>query len=328
MPRRGYSLRTVIGVTTIALMLITTTLFSISYGSTGFEPFYMLIQSDSPILELRIARTVFAILTGLALAVAGTLIQAATRNPLASPSILGLQSGALAAVLLAILVSGVLTRTALIIFAFLGSFAAYTLATAIASLAGMTATALILGGIAIASVLSGLSHLLLYLVQTKIFGQPMLILLGSVSIARVSEAPLYAAATLCGVAAALAMWKRVNAILLGDDFATQLGYDPRATRLILATLASVLTAVSVSFVGIVSFVGLIAPHIARLVVGDDARKHIPLSAISGALIVLLADIFVRAISASSTLGELPISIPTSIVGATVLSYLVVSRARG
>ena len=164
--------------------------------------------------------------------------------------------------------------------------------------------------------------------QTKLFGQPMLILLGSVSIARISEAPLYTIAILCGVATALAMWKRINAIILGDDFATQLGYDPRATRLILASLASILTAVSVSFVGIVSFVGLIAPHIARLIVGDDARKHIPLSAISGALIVLLADIFVRAVSANSTLGELPISIPTSIVGAAVLSYLVISRARG
>ncbi len=326
MPRR--SLKALIGTSAIAMMLLVTILFSISYGSTGFKPFYLLIQCRNPILELRVARTLFAILTGLALAVAGTLIQAATRNPLASPSILGLQSGALTAVLLAILVSGILTRTMLIVFAFLGSFAAYTLATAIASLAGMTATALILGGIAIASMLSGLSHLLLYLVQSKLFGQPMLILLGSVSIARPSEAPLYALATLCGIATAIAMWKRVNAILLGDDFATQLGYDPRTTRLILASLASILTAVSVSFVGIVSFVGLIAPHIARLVVGDDARKHIPLSAVSGALIVLLADVFVRAISASSTMGELPISIPTSIVGAAVLSYLVISRTRG
>ena len=321
------SIPRVLKVCFLALSFLASIYLSLSYGSTGYRPFYTLDMS-SPIIELRLGRTILAILTGVSLAIAGSLIQVATRNPLASPWILGLQSGALTAVLLTMLINGIPTRIEIIVFAFMGSLAAYSLAISIASLAGMTALSLVLGGIAISSMLAGVSHLLIYLVQTKLRGQPVLILFGSLSLPSSKEIPLYVAATLCGVVIAIAMWRQINAIVLGDDFATQLGYDPRLVRLMISATAALLTAVSVSFVGIVSFVGLIAPHIARLIAGDDARKHIPFCALSGALIVLLADIFTRMVSAHSTLGELPLSIPTSIVGACVLSYLIIARARG
>ncbi|HIP57042.1 MAG TPA: iron ABC transporter permease [Ignisphaera aggregans] len=326
MAYRGFVLR-VLKACLLTLLFLFSIHLSLSYGSTGYRPFYTL-DINSPIIELRLSRTILAILTGVSLAVAGSLIQVATRNSLASPWILGLQSGALTAALLTMLINGIPTRVEIVLSAFIGSLTAYGLAISIASLAGMTALSLVLGGIAVSSMLAGVSHLLIYLVQTKLRGQPVLILFGSLSLPSSKEIPLYIATTLCGVAIAIVMWKQINAIVLGDDFAIQLGYDPRLIRLVLSAIAALLTAASVSFVGIVSFVGLIAPHIARLIVGDDARKHLPFCAISGALIVLLADVFIRMISAHSTLGELPLSIPTSIVGACVLSYLIVARGRG
>ena len=322
------SLKIILSYSLAIALFVSITTFSLAYGSTGFRSLDSILNLEDTISRLRFTRTMFAIFTGISLAIAGSLIQIATRNPLASPSILGLPSGALTSLLIAIIVSGYIPRGLSMLFAFIGALIAYSITSSIASIAGLSAASLVLAGIAVSSFFSGISHMLLYIAHSKIRGHPLLVLLGSVSLARFHELPLYTSAIIPIIATVFMLWKQINALLFGDEFALQLGYNPKITRLLLASIASLLSAITVSFVGIISFVGLIAPHIARLMVGDDVRKHLPLSMVSGGIIVLASDIFVRYISSSlSFLGELPLSIPTGIVGALVLSYLIASRLR-
>jgi len=273
------------------------------------------------ILNIRLPRVLVSALAGACLALAGCLTQATFRNPLASPYILGLSYGATFVLSIAIVYLDA-PFAFLPIFAFLGSLLAISLVFAIAGSSWDTA-ALILAGIAISAFFSSLTSLILYFAGAKayviifwIFGGLTgvswnvfwVVFLGSLPI-------LIAVAGLAG---------KLNILMLGDDIASSLGLDVNNIRLLAIILASLLTAIVVSYLGPIGFVGLIVPHICRIIVGSDNRFLIPASAMFGASFLTLVDLIARTAIAPA---ELPLGAIIGVMGSPYFAYLVRNRRR-
>ncbi|MEM0505290.1 MAG: iron ABC transporter permease [Sulfolobales archaeon] len=328
--------RYVISLSLLSSFLILLSFLSISVGvvqiglsnvinyllGSGVDPFY------GGLMELRIVRTLASALAGASLGVAGVLIQAVTRNPLAEPYILGISSTALSVTALALILrpSIINSRLEIITYSFLGAVLGFLL-TLLLSRLGSSGLSLVLAGIAVTSLSSGLSYLLLYLVQSVLRIPYVYLLMGSTSSVLKTDIPIMLLIALLGVSTSLLIAKSLNAYVYGDEYSKQLGFNPRATLLIAATTTSLLTGATVAIVGIVGFVGLASPHIARYLVGGDHRFSLPTSALLGANLVIISDIIIRVISTSSSLGELPLGVVTGIIGAPFLAYLVLRKVR-
>ncbi|MEM0490241.1 MAG: iron ABC transporter permease [Ignisphaera sp.] len=284
------------------------------------------------ILRYRLARSSTALLTGAILALSGTLIQSIARNPLAEPYILGLSSTALTALAIAILIwpTVIAYRYYMMVIAFIGAIAGYLLTTALSVLAGSTGYSLILSGIAITSIFSGLSHVLLYIVQSKLKSPYYLLLMGSTSTALTQDVLILTSTLLCCTffIYIFGLPKKLNVYVFGDSFVKQLGYNPKLLSIISALLASLLTGTTVAVVGIVGFIGLAAPHIARLIAGSsDHRVTLALSIFIGASLATSADILARILAVTTRQGEFPLGVVTSIIGAPFLAYLIIKSGK-
>jgi iron complex transport system permease protein len=276
------------------------------------------------VLELRLPRVIAAAVVGTALAVAGTTFQGLLRNPLADPYVLGTASGAalgaaigvLLPVQLALLGFGLVN-----VLAFAGALIAVWLVYRLSSGGGLgSMTSVLLTGYAVGSLLAAGLAMAMYLAGSNI-RQIFFYLLGSFSSASWEQVvvglPIIAAAS----AALVARARSLNALLLGDEAAANLGVDVRRERAILLGLASLITAGAVALAGLIGFVGLVIPHLVRLVVGPNARLVLPLSAVFGASFMILADLGARVV------GEIPVGVVTAIVGAPVF-VLLLRRYRG
>lgn len=308
-------------------LLVALSLLSISYGPAGLCPLFS--EDCSRILQLRLSRTLSALGLGASLAVSGLLLQASTRNVLAEPSILGISSGALASYAATVLLAPTVFYDPFLagIAAFVGGITAYAATLVVAEAAGGTATALILAGIAVTAATAGLAELLTFMVQ-RMYGIPfMILLLGTVAYTGLNDASLLLAVALVSAVAAAVMGKPLNTILVGDVYAAQLGYSPRLVRRLSTIVAALAASVGVAIAGIVGFIGLIAPHLARGMVGGDNRLLVPIAALIGSIIVVVADIASRVLDVFMALGELPLGLYTGILGGIFLAYLVATRMR-
>ncbi len=312
------------------LFLIVLTICSLCIGSTDIysphKAVSLLLQGD-PIAQYRLERSVLAILTGSALSLAGFLMQVATRNPLADPFLLGVSGGALTFALLSILVFRTISLALSTSLAFVGAMTVYGITTVLASIGGYSASALVLAGISMSMLFSAISYILLYVLALKIGVPIVFYLMGSLSLASSSDVMPYVTALTASLALSLSMWKRINVLIVSDEYSMQLGYNPKTTRLAITAIASFITSVSVSIVGIVGFIGLIAPHVARFMVGSDSRIAIPMSVIVGSILTLSGDIVIRILSASTYLGELPLGVVTSLMGTPALCAIAMKRLR-
>jgi len=280
------------------------------------------------VMGIRIWRTAAAALSGALLALSGLLMQTVTRNPLADPYIFGLSSTALTAVAAAILINPAIQADsgALLAVSFFGALAGFVLTLALSSLAGGSPIAMVLAGVAVSSVFSGVSHILLYMLQS-VLGKPYyLLLMGSASRVLAKHIPYLAAPLLFGFAASILLFKPLNLYIYGDTYTREAGFSPRLVAVLASALASLMTGSTIAVVGIVGFIGLAAPHIARLMVGADHRFSIPATVLIGAEIALIADVCTRYISRSG-LGDLPLGVVTSVIGAPFLAYIVVRKVR-
>lgn len=309
---------------------------SISVGSTyiPLNEIYSCItglecsSSVSYILQYRLVRTLIALLAGGALATAGVIMQGIARNPLAEPYILGLSSTALTALSLAIMidVNVVAHRYLSMLIAFIGALLGYLLTSTLSALAGYTSSSLILSGIAVTAFFSGTSHVLLYMVQDRLKFPYVHLLMGSTSVALFNDtyyliAVLIICLTItyiCGIP------KLLNAYLVSDEYARQLGYNLKVLITLAAFIASILTGATVAIVGIVSFIGLAAPHISRMILGTTDHRIITItSSIVGSLLVIIADIGSRLLMVLTARGEFPLGVVTSVIGAPFLAYLII-----
>jgi iron complex transport system permease protein len=275
-------------------------------------------STETIVIELRLPRVLSALIVGLGLAVAGVTFQGLLRNPLADPYVLGTASGAALGAAIAVLIP---VQVALLglglvnIFAFVGALAAIALVYRVAGGGGRTTlTSLLLTGYAVGSLLAAGLALAMYLSGSQL-RQIFFYLLGSLSGADWQSLLIGLPVILVGSVLILARARSLNGLLLGDDTALHLGVDVRRERLILLALASLVTAAAVALAGLIGFVGLVVPHIVRLLVGPNARVVLPLSAIFGGAFLILADLGAR------IPGELPVGIITAVIGAPVFVLL-------
>jgi ABC-type Fe3+-siderophore transport system, permease component len=277
--------------------------------------------------NFNLPRVVMGLIVGAGLAVSGAVMQALFRNPMASPYILGLSSGASLGAAIAILFTipfipvMVVTPVLAFVFCFMTMMIVYSLA----RVGGKTQTeTLLLAGIAISSFLSALVSFL-----TAISGEKLEEIvfwsMGSLSRAEPENIALILPIVAVGVLIMIVLSKELNAMMLGDSHAMDLGVDVKKVRLVLLICATLVTAAAVSYVGVIGFVGLVIPHITRLIVGPDNRKVIPLSILGGAIYLVACDYIAHMFVMVAGVGVLPIGIITALIGGPYFIYLLRRR---
>lgn len=268
------------------------------------------------IWNVRLPRTLVAGLVGICLSLSGAILQGIMRNPLASPGIIGVSSGAgLAAVIILIVLPDYYYLVTP--FAFLGAFAATILIYLLAWKNGIDPMRLILSGVAVSALLGAGINALMILFPDRVHGV-VSFMVGGLAARTWKHFHILWPYTLIGTAAAMVMSPKLNVLMLGDEIAVSLGVRVERTRTALIALASLLAASAVSIVGILGFVGLIVPHITRLIIGSDHRYLIPASALSGATLLMACDTVARVVMDPV---EIPVGIIMAALGAPFFLYL-------
>ena len=279
---------------------------------------------ETIVVELRLPRVITALIVGTGLAVAGTTFQGLLRNPLADPYVLGTASGAALGAAIGVLVPvqiAVLGFGLVNLLAFGGALLAVAVVYRLSGGGGVgSMTSVLLTGYAVGSLLAAGLAMAMYLAGANI-RQIFFYLLGSFAQSSWQQLLVGLPVIVIGSALIMVRARSLNALLLGDDAAVHLGLDVKRERMILLALASLITAAAVALAGLIGFVGLVVPHVVRLVVGPNARLVLPLSALFGASFLVFADLAAR------IPGELPVGVITAIVGAPVFVVLL-RRFRG
>lgn len=276
-------------------------------------------QTSLVIRTLRLPRMLTAPLVGAALGVAGLLLQTTSRNPLASPTLLGVNAGAAFAVVLALSVFNISAIAALSVVACLGALAAIGLVLAISVSAGggMTPTTTLLAGVTLGALMTSGTQIILVTDETTMESL-IFWLSGGFADRGMEFLPLGAPTILVAIGAAFLMHRTLDVLMADDASAAAMGVPVMQIRFGALALAAILTGVSVILAGPVAFVGLVAPHIARRIGGLRHQATIPLVALTGACLAMIADILARFVIYPS---EAPISTVLAFVGVPVLVML-------
>ena len=274
------------------------------------------------IYTLRMPRVICAALAGANLALSGCILQGILRNPLADPGIIGISAGAgLAAMALMMLAPSL---TALVpLAAFAGALGAAAVVFLLAWERGVNPLRLVLAGVAVAAFFGGGMTALSVFFSDKVQGTVSW-LAGGFAGASWQSVRMIVPYSVIGIIGTLCLYRRLNALQLGDDVARTLGVRVDRTRTMLIALAALLAASAVSVAGLLGFVGLIVPHVMRLVVGSDFEPLLPCSALFGAILVAGADIAARTLFSPM---EVPVGIFMSFIGAPFFLYLLKRRMR-
>ncbi|WP_461867078.1 FecCD family ABC transporter permease [Thermococcus sp.] len=280
--------------------------------------------------NIRLPRITAAILVGSSLAIAGAVMQGFLKNPLATPFTMGVSHGAMFGASLAILLGAGYAESSgrislnnpytVVLFAFAGAISATAVVLLLAKLRSLSPEAMILAGVSMSSLFVALTTLMQYFANELQLAAMVYWSFGDLGRATWRENCILLLVFLVAFAYfSITRWD-LNATQMGDEIAKSLGVEVEKVRLIGTLLASLLTAVSVAFVGVIGFIGLIAPHAMRLIVGGDYRFLIPLSALTGALLLLTADTVARLAFSPMTL---PVGVVTSFLGAPTFLYLLI-----
>jgi iron complex transport system permease protein len=275
---------------------------------------------------LRLPRSLQAALVGGALAVSGAVFQALLRNPLAEPYILGVSGGAAVGAVGALVTGGVLASAGSVSgAAFAGAIFAILLVFRIAASVGKTLDTriLLLAGVVTGAFFNAVILLALTFADADSFRSAMFWMMGSFSGATWASDATLAAAMLPAVAILVALARPLNLLSVGEETAAYLGTSVERTKLIAYGVASLLTAAAVAAAGVIGFVGLVIPHVIRLLWGGDHRFLIPASLLLGATFLVLADALARTAAAPT---ELPVGVVTAFVGVPFFVFLLRRRA--
>ena len=274
------------------------------------------------LLGIRLPRVLAGLLAGLGLSTAGVLLQTVTANELASPNIIGINSGAGLAVIL-LLTFAPEAGTLLPLGAFLGAFGASLVILAVGSRLGSSRSGILLIGIAVTTLFNAAISFL-SLLDEGILAQYNHFTVGSLRAVGLQELILPGIIIFCGFALALILSGRLGVLSLGDAAAAALGIRVKGLRIGAMACAAACAAAVVSFAGLLGFVGLVVPHIARALVGERPGKMLPVAALTGGILVILADLLGRTLFAPS---ELPVGILMSLIGAPYFLILLLRRNR-
>ncbi|WP_433223832.1 FecCD family ABC transporter permease [Dactylosporangium sp. CS-047395] len=260
--------------------------------------------------ELRLPRTVLGLLVGLALGLAGALMQALTRNPLADPGLLGVNAGASAAVVSAIAFLGVTDLSGYVWFAFGGAALVSVVVYAVAGGRSSSPGSLALSGTAVSAALYAYVAAV-QLLDTASLDRMRFWTAGSLAAARPGTAPLIAPFVLAGVVIAVLLARPLNALALGDDSARALGAHPGRIRIFAAVSIVLLCGAATAACGPIVFLGLMVPHLVRSFTGPDVRWLLLFSAILAPALLLTADVLGRVVARP---GELQVGVVTAVLG--------------
>lgn len=328
----------------ILLLLALLTIYALAVGSYDLSPASLVRaifgQAEGPtetvVWNIRLPRIVAAILSGWGLGLAGVTFQSLLKNPLASPSTLGVSQGAAFGAAFAIVVFGaggmqagalrtqgasplnILSLYTVTFFAFGGAVAATLVILALARVKKLSPEAIILAGVALSSLFISGTILIQYFASEVEIAAVVFWTFGDVARSTWREIGLLAVAA-CGITLyfVLHRWD-LNALLAGEETAKSLGVEVERIRVLGMLVATILAALVTCFHGVIAFLGLLAPHIGRRLIGPDHRLLIPCSCLLGAFLLLLADTFGRVIIGS---GTLPVGVLTSFMGAPLFLYL-------
>ena len=299
-------------------MLAVALLAAISFGSERLS-FFDLSETQRAILfDIRLPRILLGACVGASLAVAGASLQALLRNPLAEPYLLGVSNGAALGTMLAfVFFEQFVFARAVLAFAGAG-LATFTVYQMARSRAGMNVERLVLSGVIVTTFLSSIIVLLTSLLDAARLRGFTFWLLGDLSQATMNGFYLTLAASVIGTIVLTSQARPLNLMMIGERDAMDFGVEVGRVRMIVFATASLLVGTAVAASGSVGYVGLIVPHLVRLAVGSDNRLVVPLSAISGAIFVVLADTVARTVIAPR---ELPVGAVTALIGAPMFIYL-------
>jgi iron complex transport system permease protein len=325
------SLRRVVAVLIcMAFLLLAACVFGLAAGPSALTPGQVLsvLQGEDAqtaaadiVLRVRMPRVVLAMLVGAALAVAGVLFQALLRNPLADPFVLGVSGGAALGAILVLSLGATagIGYGAVPPAAFAGSVVATLALYAIAGVRGsVSATNLLLTGVVFNAFASAAIVFLASLSGLTESANIFLWLIGSLSAARADIAGWVGLFLAIGLACALPLSRSLNLLTLGEESARQLGVDVERSRRVLLLATSLMVGAAVSAAGLIGFVGLIIPHLLRLVLGPDHRLLVPAAALGGAAFLVVCDTLARILLDGR---ELPVGAITALAGGPLFLYL-------
>lgn len=277
------------------------------------------------VLDARLPRTLAGLLAGCALGLAGALMQTLTRNPLADPGLLGVNSGASFAIVVGAAVLGITSPQEQLLMAFCGAFAASLLVAFTGSQGGgqLSPVRLTLAGVALAAVLEGLSNGIA-LLNPDVYDQLRFWQAGSLDIRTLQTLKIVLLPVLIAAVVTLFLSRALNSLSLGADTATALGSRVARTQLIGLLAITVLCGSATALVGPIAFIGLMMPHMARWLVGADHRWSLPVTLFATPALLLFADVLGRLLVP----GELRVSVVSAFIGAPVLIWLVRRQPRG
>ena len=278
-------------------------------------------QSEKIIAQIRLPRILLAIFVGIELASAGVIFQGIFRNPMADPYIIGVSAGAsLGETVGMIMISGIrfLSFSSASIFAFAGAigvtFIVYNISRIRSKISVVT---LLLAGVAISAFISSINSFIL-IFKTQDFAKVIFWLMGGLTSASWQQFFMISPVIVLLLVVSGFFMKDLNLISLSDDRASQMGVETERVKKVLLVLASLIAAAAVSVSGIIGFVGLITPHIMRLLIGPNHKNLFPASAVAGGIVLLFSDTIARTVLAPR---EIPVGIITSIIGVPFFIYL-------
>ena len=329
--KRGFSFWTIF----LTIVLIATIIGAIAIGSTYIEPgvVYKVFDStwnimfDNIIWEIRLPRVLLGAICGAGLALCGVLMQCVTKNPIAEPYILGISSGASCGAVAIIVLGGMssLGITSITGGAFIGSIVSGVLVFAIGTQMGRitSTTRLVLSGMAISTIFSALTNLLIYSAKNSNQAKNALFwTIGSLGGAKWEVLLIPFIALVIVIIVSFIMSKSLDILLLGDDSAVILGINVKLVKSVILILATLLTSTLVAITGAIGFIGLVVPHVCRTIAGSDHKKLIILSSLVGSIFLILSDVVARWIFPPI---EIPIGIITSLVGGPFFLYLISNK---
>jgi len=304
-------------------ILVIAVLLGIAKGSVKLSMAELLFQENRYILYLRLSRVLMAVLVGSGLAVSGIALQAILKNPLAEPYILGTSSGAGLGAVLAIIMS--MGKTFIPLVAFLGAILTIILVYNLARQGNkVPVQSLILSGVIVSI---SLSAIIVYLVSTssdEALHGIMWWLWGNLQVYDLNLLLIVGIVVILGIIAIFILAQDLNAISIGEEEAIHLGINTETVKKILFFITALITASLVSICGIIGFVGLIIPHMMRLVVGPNHKVLIPATCLAAAIFMIMCDMFSRTMFSPL---EIPIGVITAVIGAPVFIILLRTKQK-
>lgn len=311
----------------LLLLLVLSIIASLVFGSRTISfaglmdgLFHPEVQShEANVIRQRIVRTIFCFMCGAALGVSGALMQSVTRNPIADPSILGVNTGASLFVVCGIAFLNISSANEYIFLAIAGAIVTAIFVFGIGSMgaSGATPLKLVLAGAATSAILSSLVTAIM-IPRTNVMDQFRFWQVGSVGAGSWDAIQLFIPFLIAGLLIALFTAPALNALALGDEVATGLGVRTGTIRLFAALGGVLLCGAATALAGPIGFIGLLATHVIRLIIGPDVRYLLPMSALTGSIILMIADVCGRLLGSP---GELEVGILTAFIGAPILIYI-------